>query len=76
MSNEQQCPFPHKTAGRSNRDWWPNQLNLKALHQHPRTGDPMDAGYDYATEFLSLDLDALIPFARWMPADAAVARSP
>jgi len=77
MSNEQQCPFPHKTAGRSNRDWWPNQLNLKALHQHPRTGDPMDADYDYATEFLSLDLDAvkkdieqvMTNSQAWWPAD-------
>ena len=78
MSNEQKCPFPHKTqTARSNRDWWPNQLNLKALHQHPRTGDPMDAGYDYATEFLSLDLDAvkkdieqvMTHSQAWWPAD-------
>ncbi len=78
MSNEQKCPFPHKTqTARSNRDWWPNQLNLKALHQHPRTGDPMDAGYDYATEFLSLDLDAvkkdiaqvMTNSQAWWPAD-------
>ena len=78
MSNEQKCPFPHKTqTARSNRDWWPNQLNLKALHQHPRTGDPMDADYDYATEFLSLDLDAvkkdieqvMTNSQAWWPAD-------
>jgi catalase-peroxidase len=60
-----------------NRDWWPNQLNLKALHQHPRTGDPMDADYDYAKEFLSLDLDAvkkdieqvMTNSQAWWPAD-------
>ena len=78
MSNEQNCPFPHNVpAARSNRDWWPNQLNLKALHSHPRTGDPMDPDYDYAQEFLSLDLDAvkkdieqvMTNSQAWWPAD-------
>ena len=78
MSNEQKCPFPHNLpAARSNRDWWPNQLNLKALHSHPRTGDPMDPDYDYAKEFTSLDLDAvkkdieqvMTNSQAWWPAD-------
>ena len=44
---------------RSNKDWWPNQLNLKALHRHGRSPDPMGDGFSYAEEFRSLDLDAL-----------------
>ena len=44
---------------RSNRDWWPNQLNLKILHQNPQAGDPMGEGFSYADEFASLDLKAL-----------------
>ena len=44
---------------RSNKDWWPNQLNLKALHRHSRAPDPMGEGFNYAEEFKSLDLDAL-----------------
>jgi catalase-peroxidase len=60
MDNEQKCPFSGKAhSGTSNRDWWPNQLNLKILHQNPPAGDPMGAEYDYAKEFTSLDLDAL-----------------
>jgi catalase-peroxidase len=60
MDSDQKCPFSDKTlTGTSNRDWWPNQLNLKALHRNPPAGDPMGAGFDYAKEFESLDLDAL-----------------
>jgi catalase-peroxidase len=60
MDNEQKCPFSGKAhSGTSNREWWPNQLNLKVLHQNPPAGDPMDAEFDYAEEFKSLDLDAL-----------------
>jgi catalase-peroxidase len=44
---------------RSNRDWWPNQLNLQVLHQHSPSSDPMGPDYDYAEEFTSLDLEAL-----------------
>ena len=44
---------------KSNRDWWPNQLNLKILHRHCRLPDPLDEDFDYAEEFKSLDLDAL-----------------
>ncbi|BFO04704.1 MULTISPECIES: catalase/peroxidase HPI [Pseudomonas] len=60
MSNESKCPF-HQTAGggTSNRDWWPDQLNLKILHQHSAKSDPMDPGFDYAKAFKSLDFQAL-----------------
>ena len=44
MANESKCPFSGNAhSGTSNRDWWPNQLNLKVLHQHPPAGDPMGA---------------------------------
>jgi len=46
-------------GGTSNKDWWPNQLNLKILHQHSSLTNPMDADFDYAEAFKSLDLDAL-----------------
>jgi catalase-peroxidase len=60
MDNEKKCPFPGQArGGRSNQDWWPNQLNLKPLHQNPPAGDPMGAEFNYAEEFKSLDLDAL-----------------
>jgi catalase-peroxidase len=51
------CPVLH--GGRSNRDWWPNQLNLKVLHQHSALSDPMGKGFNYAEEFKKLDLAAL-----------------
>jgi catalase-peroxidase len=60
-----QCPFASgKTQapterGRSNRDWWPNQLNLNVLHQHSPASSPMDAGFDYAEAFQQLDYAAL-----------------
>ena len=44
---------------KSNQDWWPNRLNLKALHRHHRSPDPLGDDFDYAEEFKSLDLDAL-----------------
>ena len=66
------CPFPHmhgttpkptaaptNAGARSNRDWWPNQLNLKMLHQNSALSDPMGADFDYAKEFKLLDLSAL-----------------
>ncbi len=54
------CPVMHtKFGGRSNGDWWPNQLNLKILHQNPPAGNPMDPDFDYATAFKGLDLKAL-----------------
>ena len=72
------CPVMHSTGvGRSNRDWWPNQLNLQALNQHSPLSDPMGQAFDYAKEFKSLDLDAVIKDLRalmtdsqdWWPAD-------
>jgi catalase-peroxidase len=60
MENEQKCPFSANTrTGRSNRDWWPNQLNLNALHTNHPAGDPMGAEFDYADEFKTLDLAAV-----------------
>jgi len=54
------CPFSGKAhSGPSNRDWWPNQLNLKILHQNPPMGNPMGEEFDYAEEFKTLDLEAL-----------------
>jgi len=61
-NNVGKCPVMHGAASmntRSNRDWWPNQLNLKILHQHDRKSDPMGEGFDYAAEFKKLDLAAL-----------------
>ncbi len=60
MDSEMKCPFSAKAhSGPSNRDWWPNQLNVKMLHRNPPAGDPMGNAFDYAEEFKSLDLDAL-----------------
>jgi catalase-peroxidase len=60
MPTETKCPFHHATgAGTSNRDWWPNQLRLDLLHQHPSRSNPMGRGFDYAKEFQSLDFAAL-----------------
>lgn len=64
-SNESKCPFPHgqmkQTAGTgtSNKDWWPNRLNLNILRQHSSLSDPMDKGFNYAEEFKKLDLKAI-----------------
>jgi catalase-peroxidase len=60
MDNEMKCPFSGRAhSGPSNRDWWPNQLNLKMLHQNPPTGDPMGKDFNYAEEFKTVDLGAL-----------------
>ena len=73
-SDEARCPFNHgahgaraTTGARSNRDWWPEQLNLAILHQHSPASSPMDAGFDYAAAFKKLDFAALkapVPTAR------------
>jgi len=53
-------PNPQATGrGRTNRDWWPNQLNLDILHQHSSKSNPMGEGFNYAKEFKSLDLAAV-----------------
>jgi catalase-peroxidase len=60
MDKEKKCPFSAAAySGRSNRDWWPNQLNLKSLHYKDPMGDPMGTAFNYAEEFKTLDLDAL-----------------
>jgi catalase-peroxidase len=60
MDTVQKCPFSSKAQiGRTNQEWWPNRLNLSALHTNHPAGDPMGERFDYAEEFLSLDLGAL-----------------
>ena len=65
MSDESKCPVTGKSSkqvaggGTSNRDWWPNQLNLHILHQHSSLSNPMGEDFNYAEEFKSLDLAAL-----------------
>jgi catalase-peroxidase len=54
-----ESPTPTATRPMTNRDWWPNQLNLQVLHQHSSRSNPMDEDYSYAEEFKSLDVDAL-----------------
>jgi catalase-peroxidase len=82
-SNESKCPFPHgqmkQTAGTgtSNKDWWPNRLNLSILRQHSSLSDPMDKGFNYAEEFKKLDLkeikndivELMTTSQDWWPAD-------
>ena len=85
MSNESKCPFhqgnlaaaPVAGSGTSNRDWWPDQLNLGILSQHSCKSNPMGKGFDYAKEFESLDYDAvkkdlaalMTDSQDWWPAD-------
>ncbi|WP_240620115.1 catalase/peroxidase HPI, partial [Peribacillus acanthi] len=65
FANAGKCPFHHgsatspSTTGTSNRDWWPNQLNLNILHQHDRKSNPMGEDFNYAEEFKKLDYQAL-----------------
>ncbi len=82
-ANIGKCPVHHggatspKSSGTSNRDWWPNQLNLNILHQHDRKSNPMGESFDYAEEFKKLDYHALKQDLRdlmtnsqdWWPAD-------
>ncbi|WP_420848519.1 catalase/peroxidase HPI [Paenibacillus oryzisoli] len=79
------CPFPHgngsatshKSSGTTNKNWWPNQLNLNILHQHDRKSNPLGDDFDYAEEFGKLDYAALKQDLRdlmtnsqdWWPAD-------
>jgi catalase-peroxidase len=70
-------PEPKVTRPRTNRDWWPNQLDLSVLHQHSPSSNPMDPGFDYAEEFKKLDVEALkrdifevmTTSQAWWPAD-------
>ena len=69
------CPVAHK--GRTNRDWWPDALDISVLHRNSKLSDPMGGAFDYAKAFKSLDLDALIKDLHalmttsqdWWPAD-------
>ena len=76
--SEAKCPFPHSDVGSAaNQKWWPNQLNLNILNENNPNNDPMDADFDYAAEFASLDFDALkadlaalmTDSQEWWPAD-------
>jgi len=79
MNEETQsrCPVVHSAGGTSNRDWWPDQLDVGVLHANSPKGDPMDGEFDYATAFASLDLPAvkrdieavMTTSQDWWPAD-------
>ena len=80
MSNESKCPVMHHSHARgtiANQQWWPNQLNLKMLHQNPPTSNPMGEDFNYAEAFKTLDLEALkqdidavmTTSQEWWPAD-------
>lgn len=83
MSSESKCPVTGRVdkatanSGTSNRDWWPNQLNIKMLHQNSPPGNPMGEKFNYAEEFKKLDLEALkkdlyalmTDSQQWWPAD-------
>ena len=83
MSTEPKCPFAGDartnavTGAPSNADWWPNQLNVNILHQHSSLSDPMGVAFNYAEEFKSLDLNAVVKDLHalmtdsqdWWPAD-------
>jgi catalase-peroxidase len=82
MSDESKCPVPHAgmtsaSRGTSNREWWPNQLNLNILHQHAPASNPMEKDFDYAKEFKKLNLAAvkkdlaqlMTDSQEWWPAD-------
>ncbi|MDT7514512.1 catalase/peroxidase HPI [Rhodoferax mekongensis] len=83
MTTEAKCPFPHaarshtQAAAPSNADWWPNQLKLGILHQHAPASNPMGEDFNYAQEFKTLDLDAVVQDLTalmtdsqdWWPAD-------
>src|SRR6266446_633954 len=76
MATETKCPFAGAPA-HTNRDWWPNQLDVQILHQHSNLSDPMGEEFDYAKEFKTLDLNAVIKDLNalmtdsqdWWPAD-------
>jgi catalase-peroxidase len=77
MSAESKCPVAGEVRAKTNREWWPEQLDLRVLHQHSAFADPMGEEFDYAKEFQSLDLNAVIKDLHalmtdsqdWWPAD-------
>jgi catalase-peroxidase len=74
---ESKCPFAGGASAHTNREWWPNQLDLGILHQHSALSNPMGEGFDYAKEFKTLDLNAVVKDLHalmtdsqdWWPAD-------
>jgi len=83
MSSDSKCPVTGRMSkaisggGTSNRDWWPNQLNLRILHQHSQKSNPMGEAFNYPEEFKKLDLAAvkkdlyalMTNSQEWWPAD-------
>ncbi|HZZ23126.1 MAG TPA: catalase/peroxidase HPI [Roseiarcus sp.] len=77
MTAESKCPVTGGTHAYTNRDWWPNELNLRVLNQHSAKSDPMGEEFDYAKEFQSLELNAVVKDLHtlmtdsqdWWPAD-------
>src|SRR5271155_1177476 len=77
MGNESKCPVGGARGGRPNRHWWPDQLDVQVLHGKSSLSDPMGEEFDYAKEFSSLDLNAvvkdlealMIDSQDWWPAD-------
>ena len=76
-ASESKCPFAGGTRGRGNRDWWPDSLDISVLHRNSNLSDPMGEAFDYAKEFQSLNLNAVIADLHalmtdsqaWWPAD-------
>jgi catalase-peroxidase len=58
MTSNSKCPFTGRNRAYTNRDWWPNQLDLQVLHRHSVLSNPMGEAFDYAKEFKNFDLDA------------------
>jgi catalase-peroxidase len=77
MANDSKCPFTGGTRARKNRDWWPDALDVSVLHRNSNLSDPMGETFDYAKEFKTLDLNAVIKdlhalmtdSQEWWPAD-------
>ena len=76
MDDRTKCPFTG-ARGFSNREWWPDAVDVSVLHRNSSLSDPMDAAYDYAKEFKTLDLNAVVKdltalmtdSQEWWPAD-------
>src|SRR5215468_9404964 len=77
MPDDSKCPFSGRGRPHTNRDWWPNQLDLQRLNHQSERSNPMGEAFDYAKEFKSLDLNAVIKdlnalmtdSQEWWPAD-------
>jgi catalase-peroxidase len=77
MDDTTKCPFPGGKRAHGNRDWWPNQLDIQVLHRNSNLSDPLGKDFDYAKEFKTLDLNAVIKdlhalmteSQEWWPAD-------